>query len=313
MNTARIVFFGSSEFALPALDSLCSLPAYRPILVVTQPDKEKGRSLQHSPTPVGQYAEEHGLPLQKPDLPSDIADYICGQKPDLIISASYGALIGRSIRKAAGCGAINLHPSLLPLYRGAAPMQSAILNGDNVTGISIFRLNAKMDAGDILYQETHNIHSDEVYTTLHDRLAQRAADLLITKLPDILSAKIVPSPQNHAMATYCGKFNRQDWQINWDAEAFVVGNHIRAFSESPGAFTFYNGKQLKVLQCTATDLDSCDAPGSICGIEKNLGLRVNCRDKQILIKTVQAAGKKAMSAYSWLLGSRATIGQRFGI
>jgi len=304
------VFIGSSAYALPALKTMCQQGA-KPLLVVSQPDKPAGRNLHPQPTPVSVYAKEHHLPLFTPGTinePESIAA-ISKVRPDILISASYGGFLGKELRKLAPYRAINLHPSLLPKFRGASPIQRALLNGVSPTGNTIFRLVAQMDAGPIISQQTLNILDNENFSSLHNRLADQAAEMLMTLLnnPALLSNEL---PQITEQATLCPLIDSSLCQISWKNPAEAIHNKIRAFSLNPGAWTFYRGKKLKLLGALLTGIASAGEPGTINNIEKNTGFTVNCLDNQILITLVQAAGKKVMDAAAFANGARLVSGEK---
>ncbi len=314
MKPLSIVFIGTSEYALPALESLSKSEFWRPRLVISQPDRPQGRKLLLKPSPVSELAKELALDLiTPPDInASEIRARISAEKPDLLITASYGAMIGRELRKSATLGAINLHPSLLPKYRGASPIQTALLNGDCKTGITIFRLSGSMDAGDILLQKSVYIFPDDNFTSLHDHLARLSAELLTEYLCRLDTNPPVPQKQDKDAATYTRKIEKDDLNIDWNSDSTLIVNKVRALSEIPGAFTTYQGKVLKILGAEVSSKKSLDKPGVVQDIVKNVGFCVNTADKQIMIKKVQATGKKAMTAAEWQIGSRITAGEVLG-
>lgn len=310
MKSLRIVFIGSSDFGIAALKRVCE--SNPPLLVITQPDRPKGRNLKAAPCPLAECARELGLPLLQPENinSEDALQTIAMLRPDILVTASYGGMLGKKIRHLAPYKAINLHPSLLPAYRGAAPIQSALLAGESSTGMTIFRLDARLDAGPILIQQKLDILEGENYSDLHHRLALLAADMLAEYLLHIDAYESRLSPQDDALASHCGKFEKQDMLINWQQSASSVVNRIRAFSMLPGAFQYYKGEMLKLLSAEVIHETPCTEPGSIHSIIKNTGFTVSCHDHPILIKTLQPAGKKVMDSWAWLLGSRAKTGDK---
>lgn len=306
----KSVFIGSSAFALPALKTMCQ-QGYNPLLVVSQPDKPAGRNLHPQPTPVSSFAKEQQLPLIMPlsiNDPDSIAA-IAKTAPDIIITASYGGFLGKELRKLAPYKAINIHPSLLPKYRGASPIQSALLKGESTTGNSIFRLVAQMDAGPVIMQESLPILPNENYSSLHDRLAEQAAKMLLSLLnnPTWLAQE---QAQNAEQATWCPMIDSSLCQISWNKPALAVHNKIRAFSLSPGAWVFHRGIKLKLLGAQLLDLPAAGEPGTINNLVKNSGFTVNCLDNQLLITLVQAAGKKQMDAAAFANGARLVSGEK---
>lgn len=308
----RIVYISSSEYGCPALIALAKDPAFRPVLVISQPDRPAGRKLKLSPSPISSLAEQLALPLLKPERISDPAfvEVLATYSPDLLITASYGEILGKSVRNLAPLGAINLHPSLLPRHRGATPIQTALRAGDELTGITIFRLSARMDAGPILRQDTVPILPGENYSSLHDRLAAKSADYLLAFLSDLSQGKTNPLEQDESLATYTHKIEKQDQLINWQDSAHNILCHIRSLSLSPGAYQYLDDLQIKFLDAELSPEPSNGSPGSIAQMIRNVGFTVNTGDRQILIRQVQPAGKKIMDSWAFSLGSRISTGTK---
>lgn len=306
MAISRIVFIGTSEYAVPALTELIKSEKYKPCLVITQADKEQGRKLILSPTPVGQMLYNTDIPLLKPmDINSEeIYQKIESFQPDILITASYGGMIGRSLRQLSPLGAINLHPSLLPKYRGADPIRAALFAGDKETGISIFRLSAKLDAGDILLQKQVAILPEDDYSSLHDHLSEKSAQLLIEFLDALPESPPQGIKQDATAASYTRKLHKADQIIQWNLPAYQIHNQIRALSKIPGASTSYQGNTIKILRSEILKEDSKGEPGTVYSIVRGDGIIINTADKQLMIKQIQSAGKKSMPAHLWVLGSR---------
>lgn len=312
MRIKRIIFVGTSGFGIPSLRKLAACKDYEIPLVISQPDRPQGRKLVLSPSPVSALAIELGLPLERPEIIStpEFAAQLKALQADIIITASYGGMLGKAIRHAAPLGAINLHPSLLPRHRGASPIQEALRQGDSFTGITIFQLTAKMDAGPILIQKRFNIAEAENYGELHDRLAIEASELLLDLLAKMQEEDITPQPQNDAEASYCHKIEKQDMLINWQHSAASIAFQIRSLAPSPGAFQYLDGQTLKFINAEATDEASSGSPGTVQQVLKNIGFTINTGDNQLLIKLVQPAGKKIMSSWAFTLGSRIETGTK---
>lgn len=309
----RIIFAGSSAFGLPALKML--LEQDFPLLVISQPDKAAGRNLRPQPCPVAEFARRHNLELLQPeDINSgDSLTQIRKFKPDLLVTASYGGLIKRELRKLPRLGAINLHPSLLPRYRGATPIQSALLQGDTFTGVSIFRLNARLDAGPILMQHKQLIMETDDFGSLHNRLADRSALMLRNLIPQLENGSCVAVAQDDSAASYTRKLEKEDLDLDWNQPAHQILNRIRAFSPQPGAQAWLRGKPLKILAAEVISEPSGGHSGSVAAIVKNSGIEVNCLEQRLLLTRVQAAGKKAMAAWAWQLGARLVPGESFDL
>ncbi|MCB5287275.1 MAG: methionyl-tRNA formyltransferase [Candidatus Cloacimonetes bacterium] len=309
----KIVFAGSSEYAIPALKALLSAPEHNVLLVLSQSPSPQGRRQKLEATPLAKYAQDNGLSVFCPeDVNSqESVDYILGHKADILITASYGAYLKRRLRQGFALGAINLHPSLLPQYRGASPIRTALINGDKQSGNTIFRIVAKMDAGPILSQKDLKIYDGENYSSLHDRLALQAAELLILLLPAL--PDIQAQEQDHSAATFSNKIDKNDLILDFDRDSVSLENQIRAYSLVPGAFASFRDTKLKILRVESTRSLPDLPPGHIIEIVKNIGFSISTKDGKLLVLQVQAAGKKIMDAYSYHLGARLSVGERIGI
>lgn len=305
----RLIFAGSSTFGLPSLQLLERQDV--PLLVISPPDKAAGRNLRLQPCPVADYARRVGLDLfQPPDVNApDSLSRIREFAPDLLITASYGGMIRRELRNLPRCGAVNLHPSLLPKYRGATPIQSALLNGDTITGVSIFRLNARMDAGPILMQHQALIIKTDDFGSLHNRLANLSALMLQNLMPQLESGSCEAIAQDDSAASYTRKLSKEDLQLDWYKPANQVLNRIRAFSPQPGAQAWLREKPLKILAAQLVTEPASGYPGTVAALIRNTGVEVNCGVQCLLLTRVQAAGKKEMDAWPWQLGARLSIGE----
>ena len=305
------VFIGSSAFGLKALEALIS-SGMAPCLVVSQPERPAGRNLKPLPQPVAVFAGDADLPLFTPeDINSEESIFrISMAAPEVLITASYGGMLGKKLRHLAPRKAINLHPSLLPLYRGATPIQSALLNGDTTTGCTIFRMVAGLDAGPILKQQSLEIYPHENHEALQQRLAALGASLLVELLQD--PHPWPETPQDDAQATLCRKISSQEVELDWQQHAVKILNQIRAYSPLPGAYTWFRGDKLKILEAEICTDAISGAPGEIGAIIRNTGFTINCLDTSILVKQVQAAGKKVLSAAAFLNGARLSPGEKTG-
>jgi len=309
MRKARVLFCGTSELAIPALRAL----AYEahPLMVISQPPRPQGRRLVLQPSELAKCAGDLDLRLFTPeDINSpESVNVIKDFAPDLIITASYGALLKKEVRSLAPL-CLNLHPSLLPLLRGATPIQSALLQGFETTGLTIFQMSGRMDAGAILLQESIPIAPDDNYSRLHHKLAALGAEALMRLIKDPVS--YLPRLQDESQATYCHKFERPDLKIDWNQGALLVRDMIRAFALEPGAWITRSGVPLKILASELFDEPVNGQPGSIAKIVKNAGFAVNCADATLLITQVQPSGKKIMDAWAYELGARMNPGDIFG-
>src|ERR1043166_3047380 len=245
----RILFMGTAELACPCLEAVAKLPVHELVGVVTQPDRPKGRSLELAPPPVKVIAGKLGLPVVQPVKVREAVDDIRAMRPDLIVIVAYGQILPRSILDIPPRGCINVHASLLPRWRGAAPIQYAILHGDGETGVTTMFLNERMDAGDIALQRTEPIRPDDTAGTLHDRLARLGSELLV----ETLNGDFPRRPQDESQATYAKKLTKDDGHIDWNKSAVEIERQVRAFDPWPGAFAFVGGTLLKLWNVAPQD------------------------------------------------------------
>ncbi len=308
----RIIFLGSPEFAVPSLKALIESERFKPIAVYTQPDRPGGRNLKLKATPVKELALAHNIPVFQPeDINSeDSLAVLAGLGADLLVTVAYGQKLNKAVRNSAVHGAINLHPSLLPELRGAAPIPFALWQGMVQTGISIFKLTGRMDAGPVYVSRPLFVFPDENATLLSDRLSRIGARFLLQFLNDWSEKHQEPIPQDETRASYCRKLEKADCILDWNQPAAEVRNHIRALSLLPGAYTYFRGQQLKILEADILEENSGLEPGSVVALIKNTGFTVQAGAGQLLIKHVQPAGKPAMSAWAYHLGARITPGER---
>ncbi len=309
----RIVFFGSPESAIPSLRKILE-ESHEVKLIITQPDKPSGRGKKITASPVKRFALEKGISVYQPRrIRKDPAALktLSEIDPDLNVVVAYGQIIPASIIYLPRHNSINLHFSLLPKYRGASPIQWAILNGETTTGLTIFELNEHMDEGDILTQRKTGIHPYEKAFELEERLANEGADLLVKTIRQIDT--LTPLKQDHAQATYAPLIKKEDGQIDWTSEAISVDRKVKAFSPWPSAFTYFRGKRMKILngRVEPTEPVSSIKPGEIRASRKG-GLSVACGDDNIyVIDRLQPENRKAMSAHSFSLGANVKPGEFF--
>jgi len=254
MTALRIIFLGTAELSCASLQALAGNPQFQIAAVVTQPDRPKGRDLKPQPSPVKSLALRLGLPVLQPERARD-EKFIAGLRalqPDLIIVVAYGQILPPAILDLPRHGCLNIHPSLLPKYRGAAPIQWAIANGDTETGVTIMKMDAGLDTGPIVSQRRTPIRSEDDSATLHDRLAQLGAELLVQTIPDYVAGKIQPVPQPAEGASHAVKIKKEDGRIDWNQPAQTIWNRLRAFTPWPGAFTFLS----KAMEGTASSASS---------------------------------------------------------
>lgn len=302
MNTQpRIVFMGSPDFAVPTLQALAA--AYPVVGVVTQPDKPAGRGRKPTPPPVKRIAEGLGIPVMQPRRLRTPEAYTQLQawQPDLIVVAAYGQILRPNVLALPRYGCINVHASLLPRWRGASPIQHAILHGDAETGITIMLMDEGMDTGPILTQEAVAIAADETAGTLSVKLAALGARLLLETLPGYLEGRIRPKPQPEEGVTYAPLLKKADGELDFSQPAEALARRVRAFNPWPGAFTFWKGQPLKIHRAHAAPMAS---PGA--GVRTVVDDRpaVGTSEGVLVLDEVQPAGKKPMPGEVFLRGAR---------
>ena len=309
---SSIVFFGTSEFGAIILEKLVQADL-SPVLIVTTPDKPVGREQLLTPPPVKLFAEKFRLPIIQPDnLPNIAMAELRRQKIDLFVVASYGKILPKTLLDIPKNGSLNVHPSLLPKYRGSSPVHAALLNGDEETGVSIIVLDEKMDHGAILAQQELRISNDEfliskpTYPELHNKLAEIGAELLVKTIPDWIEGKIKPVPQNEDKATYTHILKKEDGRIDWNKEAVYIERQVRAMYPWPGTYTFLKSKILKILK--ADIIKNIQGEPRKAFQTADGKLAVYAGKDAILLEEIQMEGGKPMSSKEFLLGHRDCIG-----
>ena len=286
----RYAFFGTSTFSVAILEKLVS-DFYRPELVVTQPDRPAGRKRILTPPPVKAVCEDHCLPILQPANVREAEKALTELKLDLLIVAAYGQIIPKHILQLARLGAINVHASLLPHHRGASPIQTAILNGDRSTGITIMQMDEKMDHGAILFQKSLPISSTDTYRSLQAKLSTLGADVLAKTLPDISASRMRAYPQNESEVTYTRLLTKADAQINWQAAAETTDHQVRAFYDWPLAWTtLSSGKKMNILKAQPVQLEKPLPPGTL--IIQNDQAAIACGQGALLLQEVHVEGKQ---------------------
>ena len=295
----KVVFMGTPDFAVPSLQKLIE-NNYEIQAVFTQPDKPKGRGHKLCFSPVKELALEYNLPVYQPTTlrTQDIAEQIKSLKPDFIIVAAYGKILPKSILEIPEYGCINVHGSLLPKYRGAAPIQHAVLNGDKVTGITTMYMGEGLDTGDILLKEEVQIGEDETSEELFDRMKVVGADLLIKTLQGLVSGEVSPVPQDDALSTYASVITKDLSPIDWSLENYVIHNKVRGLNSWPCAESLYKGKKIKIHRTVIADADG-SAGKLYC---KDKKLYVYCGKGSLEILELQLENGKRMSGSAFLLG-----------
>lgn len=312
----RIVFMGTPDFAVPVLKLLLD-EGYDVVGVVTQPDRPKGRKKILTPTPVKEAAMNYNIPVLQPEKIKGSNELIQLEewKPDLIVTAAFGQLLPQEVLDMPPLGCINVHASLLPKYRGGAPIHQAIIDGEKETGVTIMYMVKALDAGDILTQVKIPIEEEDDVASMFDKLSVAGAHLLKETLPLLLEGKLESIPQDQDKVSYSPNIRREDEEIDWMKDGKAIYNHIRGLHPFPGAFTTIEGEVLKVWNSKiTTDIDLIREAGTIYSLEDQ-EIRVAAGDGTgLLLTCVQPAGKKKMDAASFLrgAGSNWSIGMKLG-
>ncbi|HEY1951784.1 MAG TPA: methionyl-tRNA formyltransferase [Gemmatimonadaceae bacterium] len=306
----RVVFWGTPEFAAPALRALVG-EGFDVVGVVTQPDKPQGRSREIIPSPIKQIAVDEEIPLHQPKNARDLALFKMLEelKPDISVVVAYGHILPQKIIDTPRLGTLNIHASLLPLLRGAAPIQAAIRDGLAETGVTVMRIVPALDAGPILLQAATPIFEDETYGELQLRLAELGALALVETLTLMSLDKVIERPQDGALATYAPKVNRESARINWRDTALQISRHIRAYDPKPGAFTRTPKGDVKLFGPKVMDGIRAE-PGEVLKVTGELVIA--CGIDAVRISDVQPQGKKRMSAHEWARGRGVAVGDRYG-
>jgi methionyl-tRNA formyltransferase len=315
LKDVRILFMGTPDFAVSSLEALLT-EGYNVVGVVTQPDRPVGRKRVLTPPPVKAAALRHGLTVLQPEKikQEEALEQVLALQPDLIVTAAYGQILPKRLLDAPRYGCINVHASLLPKYRGGAPIHKAIIDGEKETGVTIMYMVEALDAGDMLSKIALPIEERDTVGTLHDKLAAAGAQLLIQTLPRLLTGQIEGVPQDHAAATFAPTIKRADERIDWTKTAEQVYNQVRGMNPFPVAFTFCEGKVWKIWWVDKQELnESLAEPGTVIAVEPD-GLVVACGSGSVKITELQPEGKTRMSARDFLrgAGSSVAIGTRLG-
>lgn len=304
----KIVFAGTPEFAAEALTALVN-SEHHVIAVYTQPDRPAGRGRKLKASPVKEVAEQQAIPVFQPQTlkNEDDQQQLRELNPDVMIVAAYGLLLPQSVLDIPKMGCLNIHASLLPRWRGAAPIQRAILAGDTESGITIMQMNAGLDTGDILSMTTCPIETNETGGSLHDKLATIGASSLLSTLDNLLAGNITPVKQDDSQATYAHKLDKQEARLNWNQSAIQLDRQIRAFNPWPVAFFMVDDQSVRVwnaeviYETQASSIDTSSKPGTVLRADKK-GIEIACGENTLRLLQLQPPGKKAMDVSSFLNG-----------
>jgi len=299
---------GTAPFALPTLRALAA--SEKVVAVVTQPDRPRGRGRKVLPPPVKEHAVDLGLPILQPERVKE-QDFIAlleELQPELIIVAAFGQILPPAVLEVPHLGCVNVHPSLLPNYRGAAPINWAIINGETRTGVTTYLMDEGMDTGAILMAQEVEIRRDETAQELGERLAELGGGLLLETIKGLKEGALQPTSQDEKEASYAPILKKEDGLIHWEGEAPQIRNQIRGMIPWPVAFTFLGGKRMKIYGARIGD--GKGAPGQI--ISLDVGIEVACGKRSLLIEELQIEGGRRMGWKEFARGHRLTLGERLG-
>ncbi|KAA9300793.1 MULTISPECIES: methionyl-tRNA formyltransferase [Aerococcus] len=309
----KIVFMGTPDFAVKSLQALLDQADYQLVAVVTQPDRPVGRKRRLTPSPVKELAQAHDLKIFQPEnigQDQEVADFFAQEEVDLLVTAAYGQFLPQSLLQAPKYGAVNVHASLLPKYRGGAPIHYAIWKGDKETGVSLMRMVPAMDAGPILAQAKAPIDDQVTVAEMFDRLGDLGAELLVAKLPELFAGTLEAVDQDESQASYAPNIKKAEERIDWKEPAQAIHNKIRAFNSWPGAYALYEDQRWKFWRTEVLAGETTDkAPGTVVRIQKKPAqFVIAAGDGQLLnVLEIQPNGKKAMAIASFINGGAGQI------
>ncbi len=307
----KILFWGTPDFAVPTLKKLYE-SKHELLGVVTQPDRPKGRGRALQPSPVKQYALEKGIQILQPEKASNpkFVDDLYQFRSDMFIVIAYGQILRREVLEIPKWFCMNIHASLLPKYRGAAPINRSILNGDIETGITTMKMDEGMDTGDMLLKRIVPIRSDDDAVTLAEKLSQVGGELALETLGLLMEGKLSLTSQNDSEATLAPKLKKEEGLISWKKSSEILHNQVRGFLPWPGAYTFYGSKRISIIKSEAISGDESDEPGVVARVS-DYGIEVGTGKGRLVIKELKPEGKGVMPAQSFLRGNPISKGERF--
>lgn len=308
----KVVFMGTPDFSVGALEALVKA-GHEVTAVVTQPDRQKGRSLEMSFSPVKECALRYELPVFQPEKikTAEAVEVLRGYEADIFVVAAFGQILSKEILEMPKYGCINIHASLLPKYRGAAPIQWAILNGDAVTGVTIMQMNEGLDTGDILTTKEVEISAEETGESLFDKLAIAGAELLIETLPEIEKGTLTPIKQEEEKASHVRMLTKEMGKIDWEKEAIVLERLVRGMNSWPSAYCRLRNKNMKVWRAAVLEEDTDARPGEIVNVTKD-ALYIQTGKGQLVLQEVQLESKKRMPVKDFLIGYQLEAGEILG-
>lgn len=307
----RIIFMGTPDFATAILRSLIDGPD-KVVAVVTQPDKAKGRGKKVTPPPVKVFAETHDIPVLQPVKikTEEFRNGLLSYHPDLIVVAAYGRILPQSLLDLAPFGCINVHGSLLPGYRGAAPIQWAVIKGEKEVGVTIIQMDAGMDTGDVLLKARIQAAPDETAGSLFEKLAVLGGETLVKAIKGLKEGSIIPVPQDHYQATLAPMLKKDDGLIDWNKDAGEIDCLIRGLDPWPSAYCFLDGTRLRLFRPEVVSRKSDALPGTVLQADRQ-GILIACGENALLIREIQPEGKKRMPVEAFLCGYPLAVGTTF--
>ena len=308
----KIVFMGTPDFAVGALEALVEA-GHEVVAVVTQPDKPKGRGKEMQQTPVKACALKQNIEVFQPVKikTAEAVEVLKGYGADLFVVAAFGQILSKEILDMPKYGCVNIHASLLPKYRGAAPIQWAILDGEKETGVTIMQMNEGLDTGDMLTKVIVPIEDTDTGESLFNKLAEAGAKLLVETIPQIEAGTLKPEPQDDSLSTYAKMIKKEMGLIDWNKEAIVLERLVIGMNSWPSAYTHFNGKTLKVWEAAVEVCETKAAPGTVVEVTKN-SIKVQTGQDLLVLKQIQLEGKKRMDVAAFLLGYNVETGTVLG-
>lgn len=308
----KVVFMGTPDFAVEALKSVIQA-GHEVVCVVTQPDKPKGRGKEMQLTPVKQCALEHQIPVLQPVKvrEAESVEALRAFGADIFIVAAFGQILPKELLTMPKYGCVNIHASLLPKYRGAAPIQWAVINGEKESGVTIQQMGEGVDTGDILLKREIVLDPKETGESLYDKLSRLGAELIVEVLPEIEAGKVVPEKQDEALSTHVGKITKAMGLIDWNKSAGELERLVRGLNSWPSAYTFLRGKTLKIWEAEVLEEKEDGEPGSVDAVTKT-NVIVNTGEGKLALTSVQLEGKKRMEVKDFLLGYKVEAGEKLG-
>lgn len=308
----KVLFMGTPDFAVPVLEAL--VEKHNVTAVISQPDKPKGRGKKMKPTPVKEAAEKYGIPVYQPEKIKDekFVELLKGIDADIFVVVAYGQILSQEILDIPKYGCINVHGSLLPKYRGAAPIQWSVINGEKETGVTIMYMVKALDSGDMILKRKMEITDDDTYETLHNRMSYVGADALIEAIELIEKGDVNAEKQEDSLATTAPMIKKDMGKIHWSRNSEEIRNKIRGFNPVPGAYTEYEGEILKIFKADIVEGYEKGEAGEILSVDKKKGFIVKTGNGALLIREVQAKGGKKMNCADYLRGHSVEEGKILG-